>query len=89
MFSQIKDRNILNRIFILLPGSCVRGGTFGAGGSKTLVWGFAMAPHRLRVRVIFFFTCEESVRTRLIFEELVRFFSDVKKLVLNVHKCEE
>ena len=26
----------------------------GAGGSKTSAWGFAMAPHRLRVLVIFF-----------------------------------
>ena len=38
--------------FILLPGSCPRGGTWGAGGSKTLAWGFAMAPHRLHVLVL-------------------------------------
>ena len=46
--------NKLNRIFILLPGSCPRGGTWGCwgGGSKTLAWGFAMAPHRLRVVII-------------------------------------
>ena len=51
LFSQIKE-NILNRIFILLLGSCPRGGTWGAGGSKTLAWGFAMAPHRLRILVL-------------------------------------
>ena len=27
-------------------------GLGGAGGSKTLAWGFAMAPHRLRILVI-------------------------------------
>ena len=32
VFSQIKDRNILNVIFILLPGSCPRGGTWGSWG---------------------------------------------------------
>ena len=34
VFSQIKDRNILNRIFILLPRSCPRVGLRGAGGVK-------------------------------------------------------
>ena len=29
VFSQITDRNILNRIIILLLGSCLRGGTWG------------------------------------------------------------
>ena len=43
--------NILNGIFILLPGSCTRGWTWACWGSKTLAWGFAMAPHRLRVLV--------------------------------------
>ena len=28
VFSQIRDRNILNGIFIMLPGSCPRGGTW-------------------------------------------------------------
>ena len=33
VFSQIKDRkHILIRIFILMPGSWARGGTWGAGG---------------------------------------------------------
>ena len=27
----------------------------GAGGSKTLAWGFAMAPHRLRILVNVYF----------------------------------
>ena len=34
VFSQIKDRNILNRIFILLPRSCPGVGLRGAGGVK-------------------------------------------------------
>ena len=34
VFSQIKDRNILNRIFILLPGSCPGVRLVGAGGVK-------------------------------------------------------
>ena len=48
-----KIENILNRIFILLPRSCPGVGLGGAGGGepKTLVWGFAMAPHRLRALV--------------------------------------
>ena len=29
-----------------------RGGTWGAGGIKTSVWGFAMAPHRLGTLVL-------------------------------------
>ena len=54
VFSQIKDRNIMNGIFTLLPGTCSRGGTlgcWGGGRSKTLACGFAMAPHRLRVLI--------------------------------------
>ena len=47
-----KRKYILNRIFILLLGSCPRGGTWGTGVSKTLAWGFAMAPHRLRILVL-------------------------------------
>ena len=39
--------NILNRIFMSCPGL----GLVGAGGSKTLAWGFAMAPHRLSALV--------------------------------------
>ena len=52
VFSQIKE-NILNRIFILLLGLCpwVGLGGAGGGGSKTLAWGFAMVPYRLRILV--------------------------------------
>ena len=32
VFSQIKDRNIMNGIFTLLPGTCSRGGTLGCWG---------------------------------------------------------
>ena len=38
-FLQKEDRNILNRIFILLLGSCPRGGTWGAGWVKNLSMG--------------------------------------------------
>ena len=48
VLSQIKDRK---HNFILLPGSYPRGGTWDAGGKKTLVWRFARAPHRLCVIV--------------------------------------
>ena len=34
VFSEIKDRNILNRISILLPRSCPGVGLQGAGGVK-------------------------------------------------------
>ena len=50
VFSQIKE-SVSNRFFILLLGSCPRGGTLGCWWSKTLAWGFAMAPHRLRILV--------------------------------------
>ena len=40
-----------------------------------------------KFHIYIFLTCEESVRTRLICEELVRFFSDLcEALVLNFHK---
>ena len=51
VFSQIKDRNILNISFILLLGSCPRGGTWGRLRVKNLAWGYAMAPNRLRALV--------------------------------------
>ena len=34
VFSQINDSKTLNRIFVLLPGSCPRGGTWGCWGQK-------------------------------------------------------
>ena len=54
VFSQIKDRKHIEQNFILLPDSCPGvgfAGGGGGGGSKTLAWGFAMAPHRLRALV--------------------------------------
>ena len=44
-------KKIMNRIFILLPGSCSGVGLGVLGESKTLAWGLAMAPHRLRALV--------------------------------------
>ena len=43
----------------------------------------------LKFHTFLIFNCEELVRIRVICEGLVRFFSDVKNLVLNFHKCEE
>ena len=48
-----KIENVLNRIFILLSGSCPGVGLGGAGESKTIAWGYAMAHHRLRALVHF------------------------------------
>ena len=42
---------ILNRIFILLPGSCLGVGLGVLGESKTLAQGFTMAPHPLHALV--------------------------------------
>ena len=39
-------------MFILLQWSCPRVGLRGAGGVKTLAWGFAMAPDRLGALVL-------------------------------------
>ena len=62
MCSHIKKiENILNRIFILLPESCPGVGPVGARGSKTLAWGFAMAPHRLRALVFELFSLMSTV----------------------------
>ena len=46
-----KIYKISNWIFILLPGSCPRGGNLGCWGSKPLT-GFAMALHWLGILVI-------------------------------------
>ena len=57
MFSQIKDRNYIEQLFHSVARVMALGGTWGARGggeSKTLTWGFAMAPHRLRALVFIF-----------------------------------
>ena len=38
----------------------------GAGGSKTLVWGFAMAPHRMRILVMFFLLFDTNTITGMV-----------------------
>ena len=53
-FLQIKDRKHIEPNFHSVAGVIPQGWDFGgggAGGSKTLAWGFAMAPHRLRILV--------------------------------------
>ena len=51
MFSQIKDRKHFEQNFHSVAKVLPWGGTVGAGGVKTLAWGFAMVPHRLRALV--------------------------------------
>ena len=52
VFSQIKDRKQIEQNFHSVASVMPRGGTCGCWGeSKTLAWGFAMAPHRLRALV--------------------------------------
>ena len=52
VFSQIKDRKHIEQNFHSVARVMPRVGLMGAGGeSKTLAWGFAMAPHRLRALV--------------------------------------
>ena len=51
-----KDRKHIEQNFYSVAKVMPQGGTAGMlGESKTLVWGFAMAPHRLRalVRIVF------------------------------------
>ena len=55
VFSQIKDRKHIEQNFHSVARVMPRGGTCACWGeSKTLAWGFAMAPHRLRaiVRIV-------------------------------------
>ena len=46
VFLQIKDRKQIEQNFHSVAGVMPQGWDFGVlGGSNTLVWGFAMAPH--------------------------------------------
>ena len=52
LFSHIKDRKHIEQNFHSVARVMPQGGTVGCWGeSKTLAWGFAMAPHRLRALV--------------------------------------
>ena len=56
VFSKIKDRKHIEQNFHSVARVMPQGGTlgcWGGGGAKTLAWGFAMAPHRLRALVVF------------------------------------
>ena len=54
MFSQIKDRKHIEQNFHSVARVMPRGIDCGCWGeSKTLMWGFAMAPHRLHALVTF------------------------------------
>ena len=56
VFSQIKDRKHIEQNFHSVAKVMPRGGT---GGVKTLAWGFAMAPHRLRALVLKYIYVED------------------------------
>ena len=52
VFSQIKDRKHIEHNFHSVARVMPQGGTCGCWGeSKSLAWGFAMAPHGLRALV--------------------------------------
>ena len=52
-FLQIKDRKHIKQNFYSVAGVMPQGWDLGVlGGSKKLAWGFAMAPHRLRILVL-------------------------------------
>ena len=54
VFSQIKDRKHIEQNFHSVAGVMPQGWDFGVlRRSKTLAWGFAMAPHRLHIQVTF------------------------------------
>ena len=82
MFSQIKDRkHIEHSVARVMP----RGGTWGCfGESKTLAWGFAMVPHRLRALVFFLHPSRNSRQLICCFDSdnLLRF----TKLVKCIHE---
>ena len=53
MFSQIKDRKHIEQNFHSVAKVMPPGWDCGVlGESRTLAWGFAMAPHRLRALVL-------------------------------------
>ena len=53
VFPQIKDRKHIEQNFHSVARVMPRGGTCGClEGVKTLAWGFAMAPHRLRALLL-------------------------------------
>ena len=55
MFSQIKDRKHIEQNFHSVAKVMSRVGLRDARESKTLAWGFAMAPHWLRALVYIVF----------------------------------
>ena len=55
-FLHIKDRKHIEQNFHSVAGVVPQGWDLGVlGGSKTLAWGFAMAPHQLRILFCFCF----------------------------------
>ena len=57
---KIKDRKHIEQNFHSVAGVMPQGWDLGMlGGLKTLAWGFAMAPHRLRI-LVFYYDKESS-----------------------------
>ena len=53
VFSPIKDRKHIEQNFYSVAGVMPQGWDLGCWGSKTLAWGFAIAPHGLSILVEF------------------------------------
>ena len=67
MFSQLKDRKQIEQNFYSVARVMPRDGTCGCWGeSKTLGWGFGMAPHRLRALFFLAFKLSDVVFILLI-----------------------
>ena len=50
----IKDRKNIEQNFHSVAGVMLKGWDLGVlGGSKTSAWGFVMAPHQLRILVVY------------------------------------
>ena len=59
-------RKYIEQNFDSVAGVMPQGWHWGVPrGSKTLAWGFAMAPHRLRILVLFVFTLNVYLSSRL------------------------
>ena len=63
--SQIKERKHIEQNFHYVAGIRRQGWDLGVLGVKTLAWGFAMAPHRLRVLVNILLDTNGQLRQKL------------------------
>ena len=64
VFSQIKDRKHIEQNFYSVAKVMPRVGLRCSGESKTIAWGFAMVPHRLRALVLIIMM-REAAQTKM------------------------